>query len=104
MKNKLGILVFASLFFAVVTGCKSSNPHMHHDPVPAPAPASGVKVPASFAYPPAAGTMARCSVGGELFTVDPNSPRSQYQERHYVFDCQDCKAHFDANPEGFADQ
>jgi YHS domain-containing protein len=52
----------------------------------------------AFDAPPSEGTKAKCPVSGETFTVGANTQRSEYQSKHYVFCCPDCKPDFDKDP------
>jgi YHS domain-containing protein len=61
----------------------------------------GERAPVSFDAPPPVGTRARCPVMGDDFTVTEDTPRSEYQGRHYVFCCPACKPQFDANPQRY---
>lgn len=60
-----------------------------------------VKPPSVFSSPPAVGTSVTCPVSGHVFTVDKDSPRSEYKGKHLVFCCMGCKPLFDADPEKY---
>jgi YHS domain-containing protein len=69
------------------------------------APAGGAgsqPVQMAFDAPPAVGTVAKCPVSGEAFTVAADSARSEFEGKHFAFCCSDCKAPFDADPAKFA--
>jgi YHS domain-containing protein len=61
-------------------------------------------LPVAFTTPPPEGLRARCPVSGELVVVGQNTPRSEYQGKHYVFCCPGCKKKFDADPGKYAAQ
>jgi YHS domain-containing protein len=58
--------------------------------------------PAAFDRLPAPGTLARCAVSGEVFTVAADTTYSEFQGKTYVFCCGGCKTRFDAAPDKFA--
>jgi YHS domain-containing protein len=60
------------------------------------------KIQKSFDSPPAVGTKAICPVMNSEFVVKEDSPRSEYQGRHYVFCCTGCKPMFDKDPGKYA--
>lgn len=53
--------------------------------------------PVSFEMQPELGSVARCPVNGETFTVSKDTVFSLYNGRHYAFCCAGCKAPFDAD-------
>ena len=65
---------------------------------------SKTKAQKSFDSPPAVGTRAFCPVMNTEFEVKKDSPRSEYQGRHYVFCCAGCKPMFDKEPAKYAEK
>ena len=57
--------------------------------------------PMAFDKMPAVGTKATCPVSKHEFTVDKDTPKSEYKGKIYVFCCGGCKPKFDADPEKF---
>ncbi|MCB9649416.1 MAG: YHS domain-containing protein [Deltaproteobacteria bacterium] len=116
MKSSI-ITLFASLVLALgLVACKSGG--AQEGPASAPAAAADEHhddghhadghhghadedAPSSFDAPPAAGTLAKCPVSGEVFTVEADTDRAEYQGKHYVFCCSKCAGKFEADPTKF---
>jgi YHS domain-containing protein len=81
-------------------GCTSSKPTTGNAAQPSstaqsqPTPSA----PSAFDAPPAPGTIAKCPVSGEVFTVKASTERSEHGGKHYAFCCPDCKPDFDKDP------
>jgi Cu+-exporting ATPase len=60
--------------------------------------AAAAAAPKAFDKAPEVGTKATCPVMGNEFTVVKDTPRSEYQGKHYAFCCPGCKPKFDADP------
>lgn len=81
------------------TGQSQTAPRGESPTPPSAQPAG--EAPTSFDAPPPVGTRAHCPVMDQDFVVAENTPRSEFQGRHYVFCCPGCKPQFDANPQRY---
>lgn len=127
MKN-LALLLSTLLLALGLTACKSGGAQPDKDG-PASAPAAGTTtattadhghdhdeaghhghaddadaaaVPVAFDAPPPVGTKAKCPVSGEIFVVEEDTDRAEYEGKHYVFCCSNCSGKFEADPAKFA--
>lgn len=57
--------------------------------------------PKVFDAPQKIGTKATCPVMGGVFTIDKDTPHSEYKGKHVYFCCPACKPKFDKEPEKY---
>ena len=98
-------LVIVSLMLLGLIGCKKSNeaPQPHQKKSAAaeaaqPNEAASKPVPTSFTEKPAVGTVAKCAVSGETFTVDEDTVVAERDGRFYPFCCASCEGELEVDP------
>jgi YHS domain-containing protein len=93
------VVIVSIAALGLAAACKAQEPTA--SPHGQPAPAGSKDAPAVFDAPQPVGTVAKCPVLGNTFTIAADTAHSEYKGKHVYFCCPGCKPQFDAAPEKY---
>jgi YHS domain-containing protein len=97
--KKTMILIVTAVF--VLSGVSFVYAQAGQTMQPAKSQTATAKAPSVFDKAQKPGTKATCPVFGNEFTIDKNTPHSEYKGKYVYFCCPGCKPEFDKNPEKY---